>query len=321
MFVSFLIISRVTMSLARYNSARDNLTKMYRESRELIQNACVFTKEDQSQGAKEWRYEVAYHTCLLLRLAMAVVDYPDTKVPSWEIPELQGRAKEYLLATCSTNGISNRWAHASRGLSDDNMRYPIRAVYLLRDSVFSGKRLLEIELQAWQWSRLFGPIDTFMNGYYGMRKFMTAPFPFPLVQMARTFLFVYVYTLPFVLLSDQSLDFSHLVTAFFVTYGLVGLEYVSIEMDDPFGEDANDFDNLAMALTAFEDTYITIYTVDGCEWADKLRYKMRTGPEDSFNPPPEQGWLSGRKHKSILEIDTVGEDVRFFECRSAYTEV
>ena len=35
------------------------------------------------------------------------------------------------------------------------------------------------------------------------------------------------------------------------------------------GDDANDFDNNAMALTAFEDTYLTIKDVDGAEWVRK----------------------------------------------------
>jgi hypothetical protein len=37
---------------------------------------------------------------------------------------------------------------------------------------------------------------------------------------------------------------------------------------------ANDFDNLGMALTAFEDTYLTILEIDGPEWTDRLRKRM-----------------------------------------------
>jgi hypothetical protein len=53
------------------------------------------------------------------------------------------------------------------------------------------------------------------------RKFMTTPFPFPLVQMARTFLFFYIYTLPFALLSDTSLPLAHLFVIFMVCIYLV----------------------------------------------------------------------------------------------------
>lgn len=54
----------------------------------------------------------------------------------------------------------------------------------------------------------------------------------------------------------------------------MGLEYVSIELDNPFGEDDNDFDNLGMAYTAFEDTYLSILHTDGPEWTDRLRKRM-----------------------------------------------
>lgn len=91
-----------------------------------------------------------------------------------------------------------------------------------------------------------------------MRKFMTTPFPFPLVQMARTFLFLYVYTLPFALLEDASDAVAHVLVIFLVTYGFVGLETVSIELDDPFGNDENDFDNLGMALVSFSYTSINV---------------------------------------------------------------
>jgi hypothetical protein len=69
------------------------------------------------------------------------------------------------------------------------------------------------------------------------------------------------------------------------------LEVVAIDLDNPFGDDPNDFDNTAMAFTASEDTYLTILDVDGPEWADKLRLRMYDGKDDSVIPGPEQRWL------------------------------
>lgn len=61
--------------------------------------------------------------------------------------------------------------------------------------------------------------------------------------MARTFMFLYVFTVPFVLLGDPSSIFAHCFMVFMLTYGFVGLETVAIELDNPFGDDPNDFDN------------------------------------------------------------------------------
>jgi hypothetical protein len=172
LFVAFLIVSRVNMSLARYNEARGNLGVMYREAREIIQNTAVFTKEDQSQGAQEWRHELAYRVCLLLRLSMAVIDYPTTRIPSWKIPELQGDAKDYIYKTLTTTNhhttqTPKRWAHANRGESEESMRVPIRMAYLLRTTLYSSRHRLETEFGPWQYGKLFASIDKFLEGYYG----------------------------------------------------------------------------------------------------------------------------------------------------------
>jgi predicted membrane chloride channel (bestrophin family) len=108
-----------------------------------------------------------------------------------------------------------------------------------------------------------------------MRKFITTPVPFPLIQMTRTLVLFYVFTIPLVLLDDGSADLlvGHCLVVFWLTYGYVyqkkcklrvcfllanwehgshhfrflfcsflGLELVSIKLDDPFGNDDNDFE-------------------------------------------------------------------------------
>jgi predicted membrane chloride channel (bestrophin family) len=45
---------------------------------------------------------------------------------------------------------------------------------------------------------------------------------------------------------DPSPIYIHCIGTFFVTAAFIGLELVSIELDDPFGHDANDFDNIPM---------------------------------------------------------------------------
>lgn len=99
--------------------------------------------------------------------------------------------------------------------------------------------------------------------------------------MTRTIVFLYVFTVPFVLLSNSGSLAAHCFFVFLVTYGFVGLEVVSIELDNAFGNDANDLDNAAMALTAYEDCYLTILDVDGPDWTNKLHARMQfTGTID-----------------------------------------
>ena len=59
--------------------------------------------------------------------------------------------------------------------------------------------------------------------------------------MTRTFLFAWVFSLPLVLVGENDSWVECLVLTFFCTYGFLGLEYVNMELDDPYGNDPNDF--------------------------------------------------------------------------------
>ena len=46
---------------------------------------------------------------------------------------------------------------------------------------------------------------------------------------------------------DNKNIYEPLCVIFLTTFGFIGLEYVCIELDDPFGNDPSDFDDLGMA--------------------------------------------------------------------------
>jgi hypothetical protein len=52
---------------------------------------------------------------------------------------------------------------------------------------------------------------------------------------------------------------------------------------------------LALAHTAFEDTYLMINDVDGVDWADFLRYRMNDDINDRLST--EQSWLLASKER------------------------
>merc|ERR1711953_958348 len=112
-----------------------------------------------------------------------------------------------------------------------------------------------------------------MGAFHEFRVLVFTPYPFPLVQMTRAFLFVWVYTLPMVLLKEYRL-WSSILIVLLTTFGFVGIEYVSMALDDPFGDDTNDVDEHGMALLVYEDIYLTIYRTDGQRAAKKLRGRV-----------------------------------------------
>jgi predicted membrane chloride channel (bestrophin family) len=289
--VAFLLVSRVNTALGRYNEARGCLGAMYMMTRELGQQTSVFSLHDASTKAKEWRSEVLYRLLLLLNTSMAVIDYPETSIPAWDCAQLTGEEKvDVDRATFNTVELQ-RWAHTPGSEWEESMRVPIRISYLLRKSIHKQKNILNRPMECTQETILHSSVDKFLAGYYDIVKLLTTPVPFPLVQMARTFLFLYVFAIPFVLWGDESSETAHCISVFLLTFGFMGLDAIALELDNPFGNDANDIDNDGLAVSCYEDTYLTILDVDGKEAADNLRLKMHGIINEEVLSTGEQGWL------------------------------
>ena len=94
--------------------------------------------------------------------------------------------------------------------------------------------------------------------------------------MSRTLLFAWVFTIPFCIVRNIDKPWHCSAISFLICYGFLGLEYVSIELDDPFGDDPNDFDAKSMAQSVFEDLFITVYKTDGAISAETLRGMVST---------------------------------------------
>ncbi len=213
--VSFFVVSRCTMALSIYNESLGNLSKLLSSTREIVsaivgtlheshfillyctlntisstQN--IATKNDQSVKAKEWRNEVAYYTCLLLRLAIAVLSYEDDNgTTPWQIPELQGDIKEKLLHHNHITGEPPRWAYAKRTEREEVYRTPTTMSFYLRMAIADQKKYLEKEVNPLSMTRFNGLVDGFMQAYYSQMRSFVAPIPFPLLQIARTLNFLW----------------------------------------------------------------------------------------------------------------------------------
>ena len=109
------------------------------------------------------------------------------------------------------------------------------------------KEYLEEALVIHKELKLHHYVGEFAKYYDDLAKFSATPYPFPTAQMTRIFLFVWMFTLPCALVNESSEPYSIVIIIFFITYGFFGLEFVSIELDDPFGEDPNDLEMRALS--------------------------------------------------------------------------
>mmetsp|Transcript_16229 Transcript_16229/g.21237 ORF Transcript_16229/g.21237 Transcript_16229/m.21237 type:complete len:497 (-) Transcript_16229:57-1547(-) len=309
--VSFLIVTRTTITYNRFMEARQHLADLYRSSRELVHYTCVLTNQNTSEEAKKWRREVAYRTIVTLRVAVAALEYRSKGVNTWEVIPVEEHERTELIidhheADSSVRGLrpksfSHRsrdttlaseykpntdhfavlkhLAHGPRTRTDENFRAPIVWAYNLREAILWPRKTGSTILQERPWHvneslKLMALVSDFVAAYHELKKLVCTPFPFPLIQMTRTFLFFWVFTLPMVLAENNDQPYEVLVLMFFITYGFLGLEYVNMELDDPYGNDPNDFPGQRWAETVFEDIYIAIYKTDGYASAVALRSRI-----------------------------------------------
>lgn len=72
----------------------------------------------------------------------------------------------------------------------------------------------------------------------GAERIMKTPVPFAYAQHIKGFLFIFCFTLPFVL-AEPTGRWNALASAA-VAYALFGIEEIGVEIEDPFGDDPND---------------------------------------------------------------------------------
>lgn len=189
-------------------------------------------------------------------------------------------------------------------VGDSNERAPTVLVIFLRTAIVTQIERLQNPLPVNKELKLLSYVADFVSAYHGLMKQKTTPLPFPLVQMTRTFLFLWIFTLPFGLANDFDDIFPLVVIIFFTTYGFVGLEMVDIELDDPFGDDPNDYDTLGLGQVVFGDIYISIYDIDGKDAA----YALKASIEKSVQDQVKESVSSYTKYSCIDEWKTGSYD-------------
>mmetsp|Transcript_10926 Transcript_10926/g.16378 ORF Transcript_10926/g.16378 Transcript_10926/m.16378 type:complete len:313 (-) Transcript_10926:234-1172(-) len=219
--VAFLVVSRVSAAYNRFWEARTLLSKALQQCRQLSIHASAFSREDKNEKADKWRMMISKRTIKLLKKTMSVLEDPEKTV------EL----------------LHNTRRQDEDSLKDDPMELVayVHAAITLQKKYLSEPLIIHKELKLHQYA------SEFTNYYHELAKFSATPYPFPTAQMTRIFLFVWMFSLPFALVHVSEEPYSIVLIIFFITYGFFGLEFVSIELDDPFGDDPNDLEMDALS--------------------------------------------------------------------------
>jgi len=164
MLVAFLLVSRITMSVSRYNNCRSCLGTMILEMRELLQNMTILTRKMQKPSDKEWRNETAYRALLLLRTAMSVVDYLSLNEPAWEVPQLD--AEESAEVKRDAQSDFHQVPVWERSEYDETMRVPPIMAFKLRWCLDTSEERLSAQMKEFRALGLYANVNEFMKAYF-----------------------------------------------------------------------------------------------------------------------------------------------------------
>uniref|UniRef100_A0A7S1BR48 Bestrophin homolog n=1 Tax=Corethron hystrix TaxID=216773 RepID=A0A7S1BR48_9STRA len=278
--VSFLVVTRVNIAYNRFMESASCMTHLFRNSREIVMNAISFTRLYKTQEAMDWRLELCRRVIVLLKVTVSILEYNNKRESVWTHPILRKHEQKALLASFGTA----------------KERYPIILSVFLRTAI-SAHEDFGIELHVNERLRLLQNNTDYIEKYHGLMKLISTPFPFPLLQMSRVFLFAWVLTLPFAVLHDLSKIGASVFVIFFMTFGFMGLEFVAMELDDPFGNDDNDLEIFGMSQVLYEDIYIFLYDIDGSEQGQLLRQVI--------NDPELENQVQRNYHNHVLRRETV----------------
>ena len=228
LIVSFLVINKVNVAYERYMQSRHALGRAFSSCRQLVQIALLYTEHlVPVDKTVSWRYETVTRIVNLLESTTQVIQ--------------DSRHVNYL----SRNDDLQPYA------ADDD---PLVHVEALRFHLFNINRIVQKEtkettknisddaeaitcLDLYERMRLTDPLNGFVKNYDNLLKCVSTPLPFQLVQMSRTFLFLWTFSIPLVMRGFVEEMYSAMAFVFFLTYGFIGLELVSTGLMNSFADD------------------------------------------------------------------------------------
>jgi putative membrane protein len=244
--VSFFIVTRVSQSYSRYLTGRQELGNALQKCSEIVTLAVMLTRSSRGSAAvHRWRNGIAHHVKLFVTGLMALTQSDKGRLDR-ELSAAQ-REKLHAIVHWDTTGLE--------AIDPDTLLE--KQIYglnlLLRRAVMEEKAIM-------------GDADSIGNpgvlaleqrimalttAYNALHRLVTVQLPFPLLQMSRTLLFTWVFTIPFVL--EKYMGMLSPCFTFFMTFTFIGLEFTAIELDDPFGDDPNDIPVESMCYAMLED--------------------------------------------------------------------
>ncbi|CAB9523489.1 UPF0187 protein [Seminavis robusta] len=232
LIVSFLVVGRAQNAIQRFWEARGAVGDALKSCRELSLMIIATTGRETTEEANLFRLLVKKQLVKLLRSTMEVIQDEGLSLRLMQ-GEIDEKDKCVYIFDSSRISKYNDTGHITDPLDVAGALYTI----LERNDEFLEKPIHFLRMNA-----MFSCISKFIDTYYHLTKFTTTPIPFAVGNMGRTALVVWIFTIPFVLVNQIDELVACVGLVFAITYAFVGLEFVVIELHDPFGDDPNDIE-------------------------------------------------------------------------------
>lgn len=209
LLVSFLVVMRYDAEFSTFVAATTEFYHILTDAEQVALHAVTFTSSDTSDKANEWRNELKKALVSFVHAAVQSIHDGDQVIRIFEGSILPGEPDPLKLAARVHDVIVKHHEH-----------------------------LLVDRLTIYHEMKLHEFVGRMLDEYVEVGKFIETPTPFPFVQVCRTILYFYLISLP--LFISNEFSFPNVASVFFAAYGFFGLEIISDEIGDPFGDDCND---------------------------------------------------------------------------------
>ena len=217
----FLLVFRTNASYARWWEGRQRWGSVINRTRDLSRQACHYID---TPGIKEsvTKWLVAFSYCMMHHLRF-----------EHEFDELREVAMPVRLSDTQLEAI------------DAAAHMPLLCLDAIAQALKAAHRAGEIDAILLQ--TMDANLTSLEDSLGACERILKTPFPFSYLVHLRTFMFVWLLAAPFAAL--PVLGWAAIPATFFASYGLMGIEQIGVEIENPFGTDPSDLKLAALCKT------------------------------------------------------------------------
>jgi putative membrane protein len=204
--LGLLLVFRTNASYDRWWEGRRMFGMIVNRSRDLARQICAFVDGDDRDTLLRWLRAAYALTCQLLRRERDLAPLGD------------------LLTADEKAALETASCRPALALSWIGARLAARA----NDGRLSEQRLQIVDAN----------LTSYFDSFGAAERIMKTPMPFAYAQHIKTFLALFCFSVPFAVV--DSMRWATPVASAIIAFALFGIEEIGVEIEDPFGYDAND---------------------------------------------------------------------------------